>query len=256
MSLNLDKVGRPLAVVVDGKFHNKIVSVYTEGEDDDKIKKPFNSMKLTDVAKFQQLPNTETEREILYITGASGSGKTTYTCNYIKQYRKAFKKNEIYVFSALKEDESLDVLLPKRVKVDESLVSDPIPVEAFENSLVVFDDIDVIANKKVREEVYKILNAILETGRHFKISCVITNHLPTAGKDTRRVLNECHSITYFPHSGSKRGINYLLEEYIGLDKKDIKKIKKLKTRWATIFKNYPQIAMTEKNIYVLAEEDD
>ena len=34
------------------------------------------------------------------------------------------------------------------------------------------------------------------------------------------------------------------------------KIKKLKSRWATIFKNYPQIAMTEKDIWILADEDD
>lgn len=256
MSLNLDKVGRPLAIIEGGKFNNKIVSVFADGFDSEDIKKPFNSLKLTDSAKFQQIPNPDTEREILYITGASGSGKSTYTANYIKQYRKLYKKNEVYVFSALPEDESLDVISPKRIKIDKSLVEDPLTVDIFENSLVVFDDIDVISDKKIREEVYKILNQILETGRHYKVSCVITNHLPTAGKDTRRVLNECHSITYFPHSGSKRGINYLLEEYIGMDKEDIKKIKKMKSRWATIYKNYPQIAMTEKNIYILADDDE
>jgi hypothetical protein len=100
------------------------------------------------------------------------------------------------------------------------------------------------------------MNQILEVGRHHKITCIITNHLPTAGKDTRRVLNECHSVTYFPHSGTARGIKYLLTEYLGIDKHQMKKIKDLKSRWATIFKNYPNVCMTEKDIWLSANDDD
>jgi hypothetical protein len=84
---------------------------------------------------------------------------------------------------------------------------------------------------------------------------VITNHLATNGKDTRRILNEAHSITYFPSSGSVKGINYLLQTYCGMDKKDIVKAKKTKSRWITIFKHYPQIMMGEKNIWLLSEDD-
>jgi hypothetical protein len=256
MSLNFDKVGRQLAKIDGGKFSGKVVSVYANGAEDDNITKQFNSLKLAEGCRFQQVPDCDKEREILYITGPSGSGKSTYTANYIKQYKKCFKDNEIYVFSALTDDESLDAIKPKRVIIDKSLVEDPIPVADFENSLVVFDDIDVISDKKVREAVYSLLNQVLEVGRHHKISCIITNHLPTAGKDTRRVLNESHSITYFPHSGSAKGIKYLLTEYIGLDKEDIKKLKRSGSRWATIYKNYPQIALTERDIYLLAETDD
>lgn len=119
-----------------------------------------------------------------------------------------------------------------------------------------FDDIDVISQKEWRKAVYHLLNEILETGRHHKVSCLITNHLPTARDDTKRVLNECHSITYFPHSGNKSTMKRLLLEIVGIDKEDMIKIKKLKTRWATIYKNYPQIAMTEKDMWILADEDD
>jgi len=69
-------------------------------------------------------------------------------------------------------------------------------------------------------------------------------------------LNEAHEIVYFPHSGSMKGINYLLKEYIGFDNKEIKAIKKLKTRWCCIFKNYPQLAMTERNLWLLADDND
>ena len=62
------------------------------------------------------------------------------------------------------------------------------------------DDIDIISEKKIREAVYNILNQILEIGRHFKIHCIVTIHLPKDGKVTRRILNEAHTVTYFPHT--------------------------------------------------------
>jgi hypothetical protein len=255
MSLNLDKVGRFLCKVEGGKYNNKIVSVVsTSADEKDEYTKPFTSLTLTD-GKFQQVPDPETERQILYITGASGSGKSTYTANYIKNYQKMFPERPIYCFSALKDDESLDVVKPQRIIIDDSIWKDPIDVSEFKNSLVVLDDIDVISDKRQRDAVYSIMNQILEVGRHFKITCIITNHLPTAGKDTRRVINECHSITYFPHSGTARGIKYLMIEYLGLDKHQLKKIKGLKSRWATIFKNYPNVIMCEKDIWLSANDD-
>tara|TARA_R110000868_G_scaffold227697_1_gene480726 strand:- start:52 stop:822 length:771 start_codon:yes stop_codon:yes gene_type:complete len=256
MSLNFDKVGRTLARIECGKMNNKIVSVYTEGDDNDMIKKQFNNIKLTGESKFQQIPDPDTERQILYITGASGSGKSTYAAKYIKEYKKIFKNNPVYVFSALKDDESLDVIKPKRIIIDDSLYTNPLNVEDFESSIVIFDDIDVISDKKQREAVYNILNQILETGRHFHISCIITNHLSTAGKDTKRVLNECHSVVYFPFSGSGVGLKRLLVDYLGLDKKDIIKAKKCKSRWVCIFKNYPQIIMCERDLWMPATDDD
>jgi hypothetical protein len=254
MALNLNKVGRPIAKIEGGKYDKKVLSIYTENHEDDFNR--FNNLKID--GKFQQVPDPEKEREILYITGPSGSGKSTYSCNYINNWKK-LKKNkegEVYLFSALNEDTSLEPVSPLRINIGENLLSNPLTCEDFQDSLVIFDDIDVISDKKLREEVYKILNQILETGRHFNVSCVITNHLPTAGKDTRRVLNECHTITYFPHSGAGRGLKYLLNEYLGLDKRTQSKIKKSKSRWATIFKNYPNVAMTEKNVFLTSEESD
>ena len=256
MALNIEKIGRPVCKVIGGgKYHNKIVSVASSDEDREEVHKEFTHLSLEE-GKFQQIPDTTKNREILYITGASGSGKSTYTLKYLQEYKKKYKQNEIYLFSALTEDETLDQLKDiKRIKVDEDLVIDPIDIKEFENSCVVFDDFDVISAKPIREAVIKIMNQILELGRHMYITCIITNHLSTNGKDTRRVLNECGSITYFPSSGSIKGINYLLETYVGMDKKDILKAKKTKSRWITVFKHYPQIIMGEKNIWLLSEDD-
>jgi hypothetical protein len=137
---------------------------------------------------------------------------------YLEQYKKKYKNNPIYMFSSLKEDESLDSVKPQRFKINDSLHQDPIKVEELASSCVIFDDIDVISNKKIKEAVYDILNQVLEIGRHYKISCIVTNHLPTNGNWTRRILNESSCFVYFPASSSGK-IKYVLTEYLDIDKK-------------------------------------
>lgn len=248
---NLANIGRPLAKIMGGKLDKRLVSVAPQGEVNPETDKTLCSVNLPDDAKFQIVPDTKKERDIIYITGASGSGKSTFTVGYLEQYKKKYPKNPIYVFSALKEDETLDKVKGlKRIKIGPNLVSDPIdPLVDLKDSCCVFDDIDVISDKKQREAVYKILNTILECCRHSNTSCINTNHMPTNKGDTRRVLNEAHVVVYFPHSGSVRGINYLLQDYVGLSKIEIDGIKRLPTRWCAIFKNYPQIIMTERNMW-------
>ena len=48
----------------------------------------------------------------------------------------------------------------------------------------------------------------------------------------------------------------MLEEYVGLDKKQIAYLKKQNSRWATIFKNYPQVYMVERELGLLNVLDD
>ena len=259
--LNLNKVGRPLAKIEGGKYSGHIVSVSdqflnsNDKEEKDNLIKEFRQLKIANDSKFQHIPDTTKEREILYITGPSGSGKSTYTRKYLEQYKKKFKNRPIYLFSSLPSDESLDKVQPKRIKMDETIHTDPIAVEELKESICIFDDIDVISDKKIREGVYTILNQVLEIGRHYKIHCVVTNHLPTNGKDTRRILNEAHTVTYFPHSAGGK-IKYMLEEYVGLDKKQIAYMKRQNSRACTIFKNYPQCYLLEHEIGLLNLHDD
>jgi len=251
MSLTLAEYGRPIAKIVGGK-RKGIVSIVTDKQEieDNDIRTADRYKLPNDGSKFQQVPDTTRERDILYICGPSGSGKSTYTVNYCNEYKKAYPKRPIYVLSSLKEDETLDKVKGlKRIKLDERLYTEPLQAELFSDSLVIADDVDVISDKKIREAVIDLINQVLEIGRHFRTSLIMTSHLSSNGKDTRRILNEANSITYFPHSGSTHSIKYLLEEYCGIDKKASKYIKQTDSRWATIFRNYPCYAMVETEIF-------
>ena len=246
---NLDKIGRPIARIDGGKNDKKIISLSDADESNG-----FKNIRLKE-GKFSHIPNTDQERDILYITGPSGSGKSWYANTYIKNYKKTYPKNNIYMFSPVVEDESISSDI-KRVKLDDRMVTDPLKIGELAESLVIFDDIDVIKDKKLREAIYALLNEVLEVGRHIKVSCIITNHLPTNGKETRRIINESHSITYFPAAGSKYQLYRLLQQYIGMDKKDIIKAKNTGSRWITIYKNYPMFVMTESEMWKLDDSDD
>jgi GTPase SAR1 family protein len=252
-SFNFEKIGKQVATIQGGKYDGKIISIATADNEDQPVKS-YVEIPIKD-GKFQQVPNPDAEREILYVVGPSGSGKSTYTLNYIKQYKKKHKGADVWLFSALAEDETIDKIKPKRIIIDDRLVTDPIPVEEFANQLVIFDDCDCIKNKLHRAAVYGLLNEVLEVGRHHKITCIVTNHLPTGGQDTRRIINESMTVTYFPQSGSAGQMKRLLQDYIGMDGAMLKRIRKLNTRWATIYKNYPMCVLTERLIFSLNPDD-
>ncbi|MFM7989350.1 MAG: hypothetical protein ACKPKO_59555, partial [Candidatus Fonsibacter sp.] len=110
-------------------------------------------------------------------------------------------------------------------------------------------------SEKIREALYYILNQILEIVRHFKNHCSVTNHLPTNGNDTRRILNEAHTVTYFPHSAGGN-IKYMFEEYVGLDRKHIAYMKRQRSRACSIFKNNPQCYLLQNEIGMLDLDHD
>jgi Cdc6-like AAA superfamily ATPase len=254
MSLNLENIGKPLARIVGGKYNNKVVSVYDKK--DDEIKE-MQYIKLKDDEYFQIIPGYGGERDCLYICGASGSGKSTFASKFIKDYIKQKKKKKeepnIYLFSAKNEDEALDDLV-QRVDINDDLIENPITIEETSNCLLVYDDIDVINNKKLKEAVWDSLNNSLQIGRSYNVSVIITNHLPTMGKQTGIVLFEYHSVTFFPNDLNRK-LRYMLESYCGLSQQDIDKLKKIRSRSITIFRHYPKVVMSEKLIFMLNDID-
>ncbi len=49
---------------------------------------------------------------------------------------------------------------------------------------------------------------------------------------------------------------WVLKTYCELSVGQIKKIKGLKTRMATVYRNYPQFILTEQNLYILNDESE
>jgi hypothetical protein len=241
--LNFDDVGKPIAMV--GKHVLSISDKPVEGG--------CVEFKCRGDQSIQQIPDKNTERSILYITAPSGSGKSHYTREYIAAYHKQWPKRDVFVLSSLPDDPTLDKLkYIKRLKIKEdTFLSADLSAAEFKDSLCVFDDVDCLTQKPVKAKVNALLWSLLETGRHFNCSVIYTSHLACAGNDTKRVLNECNSITVFLKNSGGRTSRYLLSEYLGLDKAMIARLKKVNSRAITVLKTYPQVVLAEKEAFVL-----
>ena len=267
MAFNIQDKGGEVAVIKENKEDDIIV--YLDPNYEKKEEGKSNALKNNKInyldkidldknQKFYPYPNTKQERQCLLIVGQSGSGKSWYLNEYMKNYKKAYKnKRPIYWFSNIKEDKSINEKLVKRVELNDSWKTEPLTCDDLgkEGCLACFDDIEMIKDKVIRNEVFKFVNEILTTGRHFNISCALIVHYANNKPYLRDFLNECHTFTFFPRS-MNRGTKYLLENYIGVDNEEIKKIKKLESRWITVYKNYPNCVLGERNLFMLADMDD
>ena len=116
--MNFEKIGFALCKIVSKDKKIKDVNIYfaTHG-DKGKINYPIESIELDDES-MQHMPYTMkdegTTRQILYVSGASGSGKSYYASSYIKEYVKISPKNDVFVVSSVDKDKQLDSI--KNVK--------------------------------------------------------------------------------------------------------------------------------------------
>ena len=104
--------------------------------------------------------------------------------------------------------------------MDDRMVTEPIRAEDLKDSLCLFDDIDGLPNKKIKEAICQILNEILQIGRHHRISCIVTNHVPTNFQWTRIILTESHIVVYFPAAATNK-VKSMLQTYVDLEPEQV-----------------------------------
>jgi len=248
-SLNIEGEGIPISYVVDDdtegqrKSKMKIVCL---ADRKSHVENPYRFLQLSHRHHFELAVNTEA-RQVLYVCGASGSGKSYFMKTFVLNYHKIFPKRPIFLFSALGSDETLDKIKTiKRVEINDEFMDEVFEISDFANSLILFDDCDTISEKAKKMKVMSIFNMIAELGRHENVSTAWLSHTANAGHETKKILNESTSVTFFPQTMGNRALKYLLETTFGLDKKQIEKIRNLDSRAVTILKTYPMTLMSER----------
>ena len=58
------------------------------------------------------------------------------------------------------------------------------------------DDTNALRDKGLKKAIESLKVEILETGRHFKTTLIITSHLACKGNETKSILKEAHSINF------------------------------------------------------------
>jgi hypothetical protein len=209
----------------------------------------YPSLHLKSGEKFQYIPDENKERFISYICGASGSGKSYFASDLANQYKKQNPQNSVYLLSYVDSDSSIERVKDiERIKLDEDFLTTDLNAEDFANALIIFDDCDCISSKPMKLKLKDLLGKLLNTGRHAAASVIYLSHIACGGLETKGILNECHSLTFFPASLGGRSRNYLLNQYLGFSKKQIEAIDDIPGRAITVVKSFPMVIVSEKMI--------
>ena len=208
----------------------------------------FQDIEVLD-GQLQPIPDPKT-RLVAYLAGCSGSGKSTCASNLMAEWSQQNPKRPIFIISRVKEDSAFEGI-PHIERIDaNAFLEDPLTVDSFpEVCMVLFDDIDCFPDKKVKEAVVALRQDILETGRHKKIACIVTNHCLIAGHETKTILNESQLTTIFPRGGSRNQLVYMLKNYYGMDKHEISHLMHLPSRWVSIYRPYPSCVIYSTGAY-------
>ena len=180
---------------------------------------------------------------------------------YVDEYKKTVSKARSVIFSSLSDDSSIDKikgLKSYQVKREVPHHREFQPKD-FKDCFVIFDDTDCLTDKRFR--LRKLIGSVelylLETGRHYEHERSGNKSFGYRRTQLRSVyLNECKSVVIFPSGLGGRSIKYLLDNYFGLDREQIKRIKKLNSRWVCINKGFPMSVVADKEAYVLNDADD
>jgi hypothetical protein len=210
-----------------------------------------DKIELDDEGMMELLPNPDPDkREVWYIAGASGSGKSFVAKGLAQHYKKAFPDREVYLVSKLTEDATLDTLkFLKRINI-QSFVDDYPDLEEFRDCLILFDDYNTLTGD-AEKVVLKIIDDLATMGRHTRTTMLCMTHYLTQYSKTRLLLNEATHIVVYPLSTSYHALRYLLKNYVGVDEEKIKEHRKCGSRWLCYMKNYPQVAITQKGVELL-----
>lgn len=208
-----------------------------------------------DSGQFELLPSPDPKkREVFYIAGASGSGKSYIAKGLGEYYKKLFPDREVYVISKLTEDSgTLDKMKPKPKRINiQSLIDDYPDLDEFKDCMVIFDDYDTFTGP-AEKVVHKLIDDLATMGRHTNTTMLCLSHYLTNYKKTRLLLNEATHIIVYPMATSYHALSYLLKTHIGMTKDDIRDLKKM-GRWVCVYKHFPQYLISLNHARMLIRD--
>ena len=234
---NFSKVGNKIAVINNSTKYKRKNKIYINNDKpyDEDIIKEFDNISFND-GELMLSPDKDDERVTMYVCGSAGSGKSYFVAQYVAEYHKTFKDNLVYLVSENNEDPAFDKLdYVNRIIID----------DMYEN--LIFDDIDSIKGK-LGKTIDDLRDKLLKNSRKFRVSVISTSH-DACGVKLKSVLNESKIIVFFMVNYN-RSLKYLLENYIGINKTAIQKLRKdaNKSRWTAYVKGFPSYLIQQKMI--------
>jgi hypothetical protein len=227
--------------------------------------------------KFYRIPESEPDEKIeimptkhtenVYVAGPNGSGKSWIIGRYARTFQRLFPGRTIILFCRRADDPAYDDVQREEIVLDSSELAEKgktiediteqiaevsKSIKNFANSLVIFDDVDNLTDKKLLRAVHALCADLLSNGRKEGISVVYVSHVMLNSHQTRAILTEANKVYFFPQSSGTRAIGRFLKEYSGLENDQVKEILSIDdSRWVMISRVAPRYIASEKSIFLI-----
>ena len=208
---------------------------------------------------FELIPTpVPKKRQIWYICGPSGVGKSYLAVQIAKNYQKLYNDRKIFLVSKLEHDDTID-RIEGIIKLDhKDWVENPPDINKLKNSLIIFDDIDSIGGAEGKA-LDTFVDDIATMGRSHTenqggVSMIYISHAITSYKKTRILLLESHFKILFPMATNPHSLYYIMSKYIGLKRDEIAKLKKIGGRFVAINCWYPNYMISKYSAKLLHQD--
>lgn len=226
--------------------------MFEQNETQTRVTLPPNS-------SFGLIPTQDPKkRQIWYISGSSGAGKSYVAKRLAEQYKKKYPDRIVYLVSKLEEDSTLDSMKdpPKRLspmKLVENPLTTTDDLEKLRDSMIIFDDYDTFTGKEGKA-IQQLIDDIAVMGRHQNITMLCLTHYLSNYKKTRLLLTEASHFVLYPQSSGAHALNYMLKTYLGMGPDEVARLRKSGSRWVCIHKNFPLYCVTESEAWILSDD--
>lgn len=194
-------------------------------------------------------------REILYLSGASGGGKSTFASKCAGQYQELYPNRNVFILTSelnFKDPAWDKIKSPIFVNVEKfiEMIKERIVEDTdFKDSLMIYDDLNFLVDAE-RKILYHFINKSLELFRKLNTSLIILNHHATSYKESRTIINELQYYIQFGNTLQTRS-NRLYESYFNLEKQSIKKINGMKADRFKLVSAKDQYVMSEFELFFI-----
>lgn len=200
-------------------------------------------------------PNVIT-RDAINVYGAAGSGKSYWTAEFVRNYKKYLPKKPIFLITCNQaKDKNYEGLGMKVLNCNDIEDFDDVDFDEteFKNSLVIFDDIET-KDKDLFNWIKGLRDMLLEKARKHETDVINIIHKGRDSHNTKIPNIEANGAVVFPRFGWSNTAP-ILSTYFELTDEQLKKIHKLRTvtRAVYISKQFPKYALYDKGAILLED---
>ena len=129
-------------------------------------------------------------------------------------------------------------------------------MDELRNSICIFDDVDSVRDKKLKESLNKLKDDILKNGRSHSgdrnedIDVIMTNHNVLGGHETTTMIRESFFYVVFPKGSTTQSLNQITKKYSGLKNDHVQRVIRNPARYVIIHNTHPGYVLTEKEIFL------